>query len=163
MSQLTKSDTSHSAVRNRYERSGTKHRNSPRYLFGCTWSSEVGHTTASGARLNRPVRRDQTSDRPCPVPCLARSRLENDTWASQTAQKRMRRRSCASFAEPSLHFESAEPQTRTRFWVCRTQALLLSTSTSGKVMCYTGTGCFQYTIDRHKPETSDTYFRRQFV
>lgn len=45
-----------------------------------TWSSEVGHTTASGERRNFPERSDQMSERPCPAPCLARSCLDNETW-----------------------------------------------------------------------------------
>lgn len=51
-------------------------------LLTCTSSSDVGHTTASGARRSWPDRSDQISERPCPAPCLARSCLENETWSA---------------------------------------------------------------------------------
>lgn len=52
-----------------------------------TSSSDVGHTTASGARRSWPDRSDQMSDRPCPAPCLVRSCLENETWRVATRHR----------------------------------------------------------------------------
>ena len=60
-----------------------------------TSASDVGHTTASGARRSWPDLSDQMSERLCPAPCLARSCLENETWRVATRHRQRNATRCA--------------------------------------------------------------------